>query len=157
MAVKDIKNGTDYLVYINELFPITSETPPSVDETGWEMLMCLNTNALNVTVDSIDTTTKCTGGWMDSIPGDASWEITADGAAVDTQTGESEISNNRILDITTKKKSVWASIFDPERETYRMGVIFISSYGETFDRNTMYSFSITLTGRGELYYNEPTT
>lgn len=156
MAVEDIKNGTDYLVFVNTAVPITNDTPPENDDTGWKMLMCLNTNALNVTVNSIDTTTKCTGGWADAIPGDASWEITADGAAVDVD-GNAEASNNEILALTANKVSFWVAIFDPERDMYRKGVAFVSSYGESFNRNEQFSFSITLTGRGELYFPEATT
>lgn len=156
MAVQDIKNGTDYVVFIDTVTPITSETPPLPGSANWRMIMCLNTNAINVTVDSIDTTTKCTGGWADAIPGDASWEITADGAAVDTD-GPSEASFNELLSLTANKESFWAAIFDGERETWRMGVVYISSYGESFDRNTMFGFTSTLTGRGQLYFNEATT
>lgn len=156
MAVQDIKNGKDYLVFIDTSTSITAEAPPTPNSANWRMLMCLNTNALNVTIDSIDTTTKCTGGWADSIPGDGSWEITADGAVVDTDDNE-EANANELLSLVNNKTSFWAAIFDPTRETYRMGVVFISSYGETYDNNAMYGFSLTLTGRGGLYFNETTT
>lgn len=154
MAVQNIKNGKDYIVYIDKVTAITG-APPLPTSTDFIPLMCLSSNALNVTINGIDTTSKCTNGWADSIPGDGSWEITADGQAISVAVLDEDIkaSADQLFDLATNKTSFWAAIFDPAKSTFRVGVAFISSFAENFNNNESYTFSITLTGRGELYRN----
>lgn len=157
MAVRDFKNGKDYLVFImkNSAYPTNSATPPLATNAGFKLMACLNTNALSVTVDSIDTTTKCSDDWADSIPGNGSWEVSADGVAVSPDT-LTEVSADAIFDFTTLKEVVWVAIFNPTKSTYRVGVAYFSSFGESFNNNESYSFSATLTGKGKLYRNSTT-
>lgn len=152
MAVRDIKNGKEYLVYIDETTPITAEAPAALTSANWKAMVCLASNALNVTVNGIDATSKCTDGWADSIPGDGSWEITSEGQAValaDNQT--IEVSAEQLIEIAADKQPVWAAIFNPAKNTVRAGVVFISSLSENFSNNAIYGFTLTLTGRGKLY------
>ena len=157
MAVRNIKNGKDYPVFIleNAYYPVTGATPPEATDPNWKLMVCLSTNALKVTINGIDTTTKCTDGWADSIPGDGSWEITADGAAVDPASLE-EVSADEIFDLATGKTAFWAAIFDPTMSTYRVGVAFFSSFSENFNNNEKYGFSVTLTGKGKIHRSTTT-
>lgn len=157
MAVEKFKNGKDYPVFIllNEDYPITNELPPEPSNPAWKQMVCLSTNALSVTINGIDTTTKCTDGWADSIPGDGSWEVTADGNAVNPD-GDDKVSADEIFDLATEKVSFWAAIFDPLNETYRVGVAYFSSFSESFNNNEAYTFSATLTGRGKVYRSATT-
>jgi len=157
MALQELNNGKNYLVYVDPVTAITAETPPAADAATWKVLMCLSSNAFAMSVNGIDTTSKCTNGWADSIPGDGSWSITAEGQAVALETGDltTKQSAEELFALAANKTSFWAAIFDPEFNTYRVGVVFISSYNETFNNNAAYTFSITLTGRGEVY-NAPT-
>lgn len=152
-ALQELNNGKNYLVYIDPVTAITNATPPAKDATTWKMLMCLSSNALSMTVNGIDTTSKCTNGWADSIPGDGSWNITADGQAVSLETGDltTKQSNDEIFAIMKNKQSVWAAIFDPAKDYYRVGVVFFSQLTETQNNNAAFTFSITMTGRGEIY------
>ena len=153
MAVQDLNNGKNYLVYIDPVTAITNATPPAKDAATWKMLMCLSSNALSMTVAGIDVTSKCTDGWADSLPGDGSWSITADGQAVTiaTEDLDAKQSNDEIFSIMQNKQSVWAAIFDPAKDYYRVGVIFFSQLTETQGNNAAFTFSTTLTGRGKIY------
>jgi len=157
MALQELNNGKNYLVYIDPVTAITAETPPVAGAVTWKMLMCLSSNAFNMTVNGIDTTSKCTDGWADSIPGDGSWSITAEGQTVAIETDDLATlqSAEELFALAQNKTSFWAAIFDVAKNTYRVGVVFISSFSETFNNNAAYTFSITLTGRGKVY-NAPT-
>ena len=153
MALQELNNGKNYLVYIDPVTAITNATPPAKDAATWKMLMCLSSNALSMTVAGIDVTSKCTDGWVDSIPGDGSWSITADGQAVSLEAGDlaTKQSNDEIFAIMQNKQSVWAAIFDTDTDYYRVGVIFFSQLTETQGNNAAFTFSATLTGRGKIY------
>lgn len=154
-ALNELNNGNKYVVFIDPVTSPYADTPPAKDSPLWKMLMCLTSNALSVTVNGVDVTSKCSGNWADSIPTTASWSISADGQAVSLEPGDlaTKQSNDEIFDIATNMQSVWAAFMDttPGSTYYRVGVIFFSSLTETAGTNTAFTFSTTLTGRGELY------
>lgn len=153
MAVQDLQNGKEYLVYINTTTAITATTPPAADSAAWKMLMCINNNALAFTRNGIDATSKCTDGWADQLPGDGSWSVTAEGQSIPVATADltTQQSGEQIMALAIAGTSFWAAIFDPEVTSYRVGVVYISALNETYNNNAIFSFNATLTGRGALY------
>lgn len=157
-TTRDFQNGKDYPVYIlkNIDYPVTSAFPPDATNPNFKLMVCLNTNALSIQVNGIDVSSKCSDGWADSIPGDGSWSITAEGAIVPVpETGE--LSGNDFFDLITNKESFWAAIYNPVTDTYRVGVAFFTQYNENIGNNSLYGFNVTLTGRGKIYRSVPTT
>lgn len=157
MADRNYKNGKDYLLFINTEADVNGPAP-SVDSPEWRVIACLSSNALSVSVDSIDVSTKCSDGWAASLPNNKSWTMSADGVAVSDIEEQDEVSNDELLSLIGTK--VWAAIFDPSAGlsgSYRMGVVWISALDETASNNEAYTFSVTLNGSGQLYFNTGTT
>lgn len=159
MAEREFKNGTEFVLYIDTVTPITAESPAAPDSPNWRMIACLNTNGIEGSTDEIDTTTKCSGNWKSAIPGDRNWTMSGDGAAVDLSDEEAliEANYNELLKLWADGEQFWVSSFDASREIFRAGVTYLSAYSESADRNTLFSFSSTFMGKGRLYFNEGTT
>lgn len=153
MAVKNYTLGQDYPIYIDTTTPITAAAPAALTSPNWRMVMCLASNALNVTIGGVDVTNKCTNGWADSLSTDGSWEVSADGQVVALEEGDeaTQINSEEILEKTVDKVAVWAAIFDPDKKSVRAGVVRFSAFGETQNTNEAYSFSTTMTGKGKLF------
>jgi predicted secreted protein len=157
MSIRDFQNGKNYPVFIlrNTAYPINSVSPPLPSNAGWNLMICLKTNSITMAINGIDASTKCSQGWADSIPGDGSWSIKADGAVVPIPNA-GEYSVNDFFDIATNKEAVWVAIFNPDYSTYRVGVAYFSQLDETFDNNVIYTFTTTLTGKGKIHRSATT-
>ncbi|MCY4779491.1 phage major tail protein, TP901-1 family [Sphingobacterium sp. UT-1RO-CII-1] len=140
------ENGKDYLLFIKDGTP----TPE------WLTLACLTTNGFEGSRDSIDTSSKCSGAWGASIAGNASWTMSGDGMAIDSQLQASEASFDKLFELFKSGKTFPVKIAKVGGSYVRYGEAWISSYNETQGNNEAFTFSVTLQGVGEPMDEEPT-
>lgn len=126
----------------------TAGSPP---ELAYKTIVCLKSNGVELSVSSIDTTSKCTDGWADSIPGDGSWTMSGEGFAVGSTLTDEQVSEGALFTLAKNKQSFYIKTADVAASTIRRGIAYISSFSESFNNNEGYSFSATFTGRGEIY------
>lgn len=139
MATKIL--GNEYIIYIDTI----DGTGGAAVDSNYRAVACLVTNGFSATVDSIDTTSKCSGAYKDSDPGDFGWTITGEGHAID-DISSAQTNYQELLSLAIARRKFWAKMADPTNNIVREGVVWISSYTETAARNTPYSFNITFQG-----------
>lgn len=145
MAVR-WQNGKDYLLFVKRS-----------GETDWKTIACLSSNGVSRGADAITASTKCSGGFQESLPGELNWSISGEGNAVDDQLQASEVSLNEL-------KEIWASQEVAEWKMAKVGSTdvdygqgWISQLDTTAGNNEAYTFSLTVTGTGEISTTEPVT
>lgn len=140
-------NGKDFLIYIDETTAITAALGT---EANYKLVASLKSNGFSGSINSIDTTTKDTEGWADSIPGDGSFEISGEGNAISIGAGVTDKVNfAKLSNLWLNKTSFWAKIANADDGIVREGVVYISSWSESFNNNESFTFSATFTGRGK--------
>lgn len=135
--------GNDYIIYINTVDSVG--TGGHAQDANYRGVACLVTNGFSTTTDSIDSTSKCSGPYKDSEPGDFGWSITGEGQAID-DISTAQTNYQELLSLSIGRRKFWAKMADPTNNIVREGVVWISSYAETAARNTPYSFNITFQG-----------
>lgn len=148
MAISKL-NGNDYIIFVDDTTPITSSAG-----AAYEPLMCMSSNGFSGTTDAIDIADKCNDGFADSTPGNSSWEITGTGNAIDETLESSAASYQKLFELWQAKKVFWMKLANKAGNTntaiIREGIGYFSSYSETADTDTPYTFDFTFTGKGEL-------
>ena len=139
--------GNDLIIYIDT---ITSLNARPTDDTNYKAVACLTTNGMELSTEDIDTTSKCSGRFKESDSGDVSWSFSGDGNAID-DTQVAEVNYQTLIDLAISGEKFWVKTANPSNEIIREGIARISSYSETYDRNTPFTFSATFQGSGELY------
>lgn len=139
-----MQNGKDYLLFVKR-----------EGETTWKTIACLSSNGVSRGADAITSSTKCSGGFQESIPGELNWSFSGDGNAVDDTLEASELSLNEL-------KEIWAAREVAEWKMAKVGSTdvdygqgWISQLDTTAPNNDAYTFSLTVTGTGVLAPTEP--
>src|SRR5690606_32632257 len=111
-------------------------------------IVCGTGNSFNSSVAEIDVSNKCDGGWRNTRPGYGSWGLDVDGFAVGLKIAEKLAKANfqELLDLHINKRLFWAVMCDEDRNIYREGVVWISSFDESANNNEAYSFSASMVG-----------
>lgn len=138
------KNGTDVLLFIKTGSP-----------AAWVPVACLKTNGWDSSTESIDTTSKCSGRYKTSLPGDISWSFNGEGNAVADNGTPSRASFNVLSGLhkagtTFPMKMV--GVDDPA-DIIR-GNVFITALSKSAGRNEAVGFSASFDGVGE-YFTTP--
>lgn len=143
MALR-MQKGNDYLLFVKR-----------EGETDWKLIACLSSNGASRATDAITSTTKCSNGFQESIPGEMNWTFTGEGNAVDNTLEASEVSLNEL-------KEIWSTQEVPEWKIGKVGGTdvdygqgWISALDTTAPTNDAYTFSLTIQGTGELATVEP--
>lgn len=148
MAISKL-NGNEYIVLIDSTTAVTEAAP-----LAYRPVMCMSSNGFSGTTDSIETSDKCSGGFADPLPGTSSWEITGTGNAIDETLEASADSYQALFELWQSKQVFWVKMANTTDGTgaavIREGIGFISSYSETADTDTPYTFDFTITGKGEV-------
>ncbi|RAJ28868.1 phage tail tube protein [Pedobacter cryoconitis] len=135
------KNGTKVLLFVKLGTP-----------AAWVTLACLKTNSWDSSTDQIDTTTKCSGRYKTSLPGDISWSFKGDGNAIDDTVAVSQASFNVLAGLQkagTTFPMKMVGVDDPT-DVIR-GNVFITSISKSAGRNEAVGFSSTFQGVGEYF------
>ncbi len=139
--------GNEIIIYIDTVASL--DTRPS-DDTNYRAVACLVTNGLQGSGDDIDLTSKCSGYFKESDTGDVGFTMSGNGQAI----GDPEITQanyQELMELFITRTKFWAKTANPSNGVLREAVVRISSYNETFDRNTPFTFDATFTVSGELY------
>lgn len=149
-------SGNDYIVFIDDTTPMSG-----THGLAYLPTMCMQTNAFNGTTDTIDVSDKCNDdGFANPLAGTSSWEITGTGNAVDANLDPSIVSFQKLFNLWKNKTEFWMKIANKPGNAspaiIREGRGFITSYTETADTDTPYTFDFTFTGKGEII-GVPTT
>lgn len=151
MASRNL-DGNDYIVFIDT---VTDPSQTVNTSTNYRPVICMQTNGIGGTTDTIDVSDKCGNGYADPIPGGSSWEITGTGNAVDEAMNPSKASYQELFTLWKNKEAFWMKIANkPDGNgtpIIREGVGMITSFTETADTDNPYTFDFTFTGKEDLY------
>jgi predicted secreted protein len=135
----DFKNGTDFVLFAKIA-------------AAWVPLACLKTNAFDASTDSIDTTSKCSGKYKTSIPGDIGWSFSADGNSVD-ETGTPSRASFKKLSELHKAGTVFPMKMVGVNDATDIvrGDVYITALALSAGRNEAVGFTATFQGTGEYF------
>lgn len=147
------KSGTFNIVYIDETTAITTALTALTFPGNFQPVVCLTTNAFNGTRDSIDTSSKCSGLWKTSIPGQAGWTITGDGQAVELTGSDitADINFRRIWQLYQSGEKFFVAMEDTDSYSILYGVGYITNITITAPNNAVKTFSFTVQGDDRPY------
>ena len=136
-----ISNATDVVVKINT----------SAGSTPTDVLLHCTSASLSVSRDLRDSTTKSSGGWQSNLPGLKSWEISGDGFADFTTSGNNTkvLIDEMILDSGAEVEVSFT--IDTGGKYTGEAIISSASIDAGVEENATYS--LTLTGTGVLAYS----
>ena len=146
-------NGTDYLLYVDLLTPLTSSRGTLAN---YRPIACGTSNGFNMDSEAISLRNKCDNGFDNSRPGYISWGMDIDGFAVGLRNSEKILKANfsELADIMKSKKIFWLKWEDINTSVTREGKAWISSFRETAGHETPYSFTANFVGVGEPFLSE---
>lgn len=147
----DFQNGTLYPLYVDTTTPITTAGEDVEIQGDFELVACLQDNGFDGSTDQLDTSSKCSGVFKDSIPGQLGWTFSGNGNAINPGVGDNRVSHNLLFNLWKNQTVAWFGIFDAELSSIRMGLGYISSFGEANPNNAAKTFSITVQGKGEIF------
>ncbi len=133
----------------------------------FDLIACLKENGFSGTTDQIDTSSKCSGIFKTSLPGQIGWTFSASGNAIDlggTGLNTSNLSGSndrighvRLFKLFKAQTRFWAAQFDSDLNTVQYGVAYITDLQLTNPENAASNISITLQGTGEVWDQTATT
>lgn len=142
-------DGTEFLLYINETTPLTTDIADVLIPGDFELVACLTSNGFDGTTATIDTSSKCSGNFTTALPGDKSWTVAGEGNAIPTEALDARINHNKLFELWKNGTTVWIALFDTALFTVRYGQGFITSFSDAGPRAAAQTFSVTFQGVGE--------
>jgi len=140
-------NGRTVLLYIDTTTPITTALN-AVDNSDAKLVACLTSNGFDGSTSAISATTKCSGSYGESIDGEKSWTMNAEGQSQSLEVADPRISHNKLFKLWRDGTTFWAFMYDAALKTVRYGLARIDSFSDGAPDNDAQTFSITLTGIG---------
>lgn len=148
----NVLNGTAFILWIDTTTPLTAERG-----SDYRPVVCGVSNGFGMDVESISTRNKCDGGYDSSLPGYLSSNFDLDGYAVGLKTADKLAKANfqEIAMLAFNKAVFWIKTDDVQSSITREGRAWISSYRETMDQDSPYSFTcnFNITGKPILETN----
>lgn len=122
-----------------------------IHKAGTDQVLAGQKNAtLNRSAETIDSTTKQSDGWTESIQGAKSWSIDADGAFV-----ESDEAFSILEEAFLNSEPVAVYIEFPSKRRY-LGKAIINDIPLDFPYDDLVTYSLSLTGTGALMKTDDT-
>jgi predicted secreted protein len=121
---------------------------------AFETVVCLTSNGFQPTDNQIDASSKCTDGWATTIPGDKGWSITGDAQAITGTLDAGTASHKKFLNLWKTGEVFEAMIVDAD-DTDNVevrGNVRVTDIPLTYPNNDLATFSLTLTGQGEPFF-----
>ena len=145
MADLAFKNGTDNLLFAKIGTP-----------AAWVVIGCLKTNNWDGSTDQIDTTSKCSGRYKTSIPGDISWSFGADFNDIDDtpETAPVRASFAKLAALHKAGTIFPMKMVGVDTADIIRGEVFITSINKSAGRNESVSSSVTFQGTGEYFLTD---
>lgn len=151
MFEDQVFNGNLVALYIDDVTPV--DTPIAEMTTDNAILVaCLTQNVFDGTTSAISTSSKCSGNFASSIAGEQGWTMGGDGNSVNLDPSEeaTTASHNKMFKLWRSGLPFWAFQYDEGLGTVRYGVVRMDSTNNTFPNNALSTFTIALTGIGEV-------
>lgn len=147
-------NARTIVAFIDVTTPITTlGTAVNIDD--FEMVACLQNLGFEGTTSPIAATSKCSGSFAESVDGEKGWTITMDGLSIKTLVGDIRYNHNKLFKLWRTGAPFWVLIADAANTedslTIRYGVGRIDSNSEAFPDNDAQTFSISITGIGQVF------
>jgi len=101
---------------------------------------------LNITIATIDTSSKDTGEWATSLGGEKSWEVSVSGAFV---FGDTSLQMIRDAVLKDGGGGFYIELFDDEG-VVEAGDVILSSYNRSFPNSEVITYDCSFTGNGKL-------
>lgn len=139
MAILGFKNGTDNLLFAKIGTP-----------AAWVVLGCLKTNSWEASTDSIDTTTKCSGKFKESLPGNINWSFKADFNDIDDTpiTAPVRASFAKLAALHEAGTTFPMKMVGVDSADTISGDVFITSINKSAGRNEAVTSSVSFQGTG---------
>lgn len=155
--MEDVILGSGTLLFIDATTP--PDTP--VEEVSipgdFVETICLLDNSFGLTVSPIDTTSKCTGLWATSIPGQKSGTFGGNGEAVIIEDSDPRYNMDKIVALAASATVVWWLQYNDNQTSIRYATGYVSSYSDAVPNLDKQGFSFTVTLTGEIYVAIQTT
>ena len=146
MADLGFKNGTDNLLFAKIGTP-----------AAWVVIGCLKTNSFDASTDTIDTTSKCSGRYKTSLPGDITWSFKADFNDIDDTptTAPVRASFAKLAALHKAGTTFPVKMVGVDTTDVVTGDVFITSISKSAGRNEAVNSSVTFMGVGEYFLVDP--
>jgi len=152
-------DGTETLLLIDQTTDINTDINDVVIPGDFEPIGCLTQNSWETSTATIDTSSKCSGRFTSSLPGDKSATASGEGFAIsdaDAVTG-GLVNHNGLAALDKAGTIVWLALYDTALNTVRYGKAFITAYSDSAPRAAGQTFSVSWQIVGEWNVAYPTT
>lgn len=133
-------NGNDVTIYLN------NGTDGAPD---WELIVCNTESSIQITSETVDTTTKCDDGVQSTIPGKVSWSISGQGQVKGTPDAGEHTAAELAAFILAGTSKQWAYKNAASDYGYK-GNGILTSFEEVANADQPCTYSFTIQGSGAL-------
>ena len=122
----------------------------------WQPFACATANGFSGSTDTVETASKCDAeGYSQAEPGNKTWEFTQTAYGI----REEDLEGNQVSHQTAaelwKASEIREFRMRSEDLSYvRRGTGLITNYDETANDNEYLTFDITITGTGEVFFED---
>ena len=145
MALR-FENGSEYLLFVRRK-----------GESAWKTVACLVDNGVDMSTDEITSSSKCSGNAKESMAGETSWTMSANGNAIGDDLKPDEASYKELKDIWRSRETCEWKQAKIGSNDVDYGEGWINSLSKAHNRNEAITFSLGITGTGNLLDTEPTS
>lgn len=144
----NVLSGNSYLIWIDLITPLTAARGTF---ENYRPIVCGVSNGFGMDIESISTRNKLDGGYDQSLAGYLSWNFDLDGFAVGLKQADKLAKANfhEIALLARDKTEFWCKMEDLETTVTREGRVRITSYRETADNASPFSFTANFIGIGK--------
>ncbi len=148
-------NGKNWLLFYDDTTPLTTALT-AVTTANAKLIGCLNTNGFNMTNETIDVSSKCSGRYGEFLPGTSTTSMSGDGLFEYGADIVGEVGAKELFQITKNGDIGWWFLLqvDDNMDIVEDGLVIyskglINSFDLTGDNNAGVGFSISVQGIGE--------
>lgn len=151
----ETKNGSNYLLEVDTVSAITLARPAS--GVNYKLIACQVSTGFSAQTAAQTTTNKCGNGYQASQPGEKSWSFNIEGQVVTLAVGEvaSMVNSKSLKQLWKDGDTAFFRFTDAadDEDLYDEGKAWVSAYEETAPTNDVVTFTATLTGTGEPFFD----
>lgn len=144
-------NARESILFINTTSLITVDGA-TLSMANFVAIACLTNVSFAGTTSAIAATSKCSGKFSESIGGEESWTMSAEGLAIPLEVSDVRQNHNDLFKFWRAGNAAWFLIANKSdlqaSVTIRYGVGRIDSQSDAFPDNAAQTFSTSITGIG---------
>lgn len=139
--------ANDVLIYVDTTTPITTAINAVTIEDA-VLVACLTDNSFSGTTSTLESQSKCAGGFGETIADKINWTMDFTGEHLKNAGLAGRLSAEEIQQLWLDKTVFWAFQFDIAENSVTYGLARIDSFSKANSANSIATFSATLTGIG---------